>query len=71
MKSRLLHSPTASKIFNLRIDRTIDRNTPLGMGSLIAANDYMPKDEAEYLETKRIASVFLRVQTEDLDPSLN
>ena len=71
MKSRLLGSPSSPKSTNLRIDRIENTKTPLDSGSLVAVNDYILFDEAEYFEVKRIASTFLRVQDDDTDLMLN
>ena len=61
MKSRLLDSPTLIRNNTLRIDKIEDIKTPLDNGTLIPANDYISSNEAEYLETKRIANIFLRL----------
>ena len=61
MKSRLLDSPTLIRKNTLRIDKIEDIKTPLDNGTLIPANDYISSDIAEYLESKRIASIFLRL----------
>ena len=61
MKSRLLDSPTLNRNNTLRIDKINDIKTPLDNGTLIPANDYILPNDAEYLESKRIANIFLRL----------
>ena len=61
MKSRLLDSPTITRNNSLRIDKIEDIKTPLDNGTLIPANDYISPNDAEYLENKRIANIFLRL----------